>query len=699
MRWKVYLLKRWEVSEMKPTIAVCVTAICFSVVTFSLLLSSSRAIQAKLPPNEQAIEEVKQGKRKVAYASWWGFNPEDATEALQAAINSGAQKIIVDNTGSPWVIGRTINLRSDQEITFEKGVVVEAKQGAFLGRGDCLFLASLQRNITLIGYGAVLRMRKLDYTKPPYEKAEWRHVLSIRSCDNVRIYGLTLASSGGDGIYLGVAKRGIPCTNIHIKDVVCVDNYRQGISVISAENVLMENVVMRDTGGTPPMAGIDFEPNEATERLSNIVMRNCVSQNNTGDGFAFYLHSLNATSHPVSIRLEGCKAIGNRRGVSISVGNSKDKAIKGVIEFIDCEFEGSEGAGILIAQKPSFGCKVRFVRCKVSNAAMKQLTQAPIVFASANGNFEPIGGVEFIDCIVSDEVERLPVAYLDFAGGLELVEITGTITLVRGGQKSEYKLTRELLNQWFPVQAFKVFPPFDAGWTSAPKLEPMFYDARFPKGISSNARLRGRAEFLVWANEGESVSFTLSIQPVGKVTVKPAKVSVTTPSGKVIAMKDAVAERENDYEFVAEETGAYKVACNADSATATMKWCSHKFCLLASDGVFHFLGTTGEFYFAVPAGVKEFGIKVSGGNEAERVKVVVQDEHGKVLGERDNIAQAYQFVISREGFARDEVFTLRFHRPSIGVLEDFYVQLQGIPPLLSVARGALLRPISSTAKP
>lgn len=193
--------------------------------------SNLQEVQGKIPSDQRMIEEVKRGERKVAYASWWGFDPEDATEALQAAIDSGVPKLIIDNVGAPWIISRTINLRSNQEIVFEKGVVVEAKQGAFLGKGDCLFLAALQRNITLIGYGATLRMRKLDYTKPPYEKAEWRHVLSIRSCDNVRVYGLTLASSGGDGIYLGVAKRGVPCSNIHIKDVTCIDNYRQGISV------------------------------------------------------------------------------------------------------------------------------------------------------------------------------------------------------------------------------------------------------------------------------------------------------------------------------------------------------------------------------------------------------------------------------------------------------------------------------------
>jgi hypothetical protein len=676
-----------EVAKMKAVFPSVIPVIIVACAFMSLLTTRLQGTQAKIPPNEKAIEEVKQGKRKVAYASWWGFDPEDATEALQAAIDSGAPKVVVENMGRPWIVSRTINLRSNQEIVFEKGVIVEAKKGAFLGKGDCLFLAALQRNITIIGYGAVLRMRKLDYTQPPYEKAEWRHALSIRSCENVRVFGLTLASSGGDGIYLGVAKRGVPNSNIHIKDVVCVDNYRQGISVISAENVLMENVVMRDTSGTPPMAGIDFEPNDPTEVLSNIVMRNCVVQNNSGDGFAFYLHNLNSASRPISIRLEGCRSIGNRRSVSISVGNSKEKTVNGVIEFVDCKFEGSEGAGIYIAQKPPFGCKVRFVKCEISDAALKQVTQSPIVFASARGNFEPIGGVEFIDCVVRDKVERLPMAFFNPAG-VELTNVIGTLTLIRDGRATKFELTRELINEWFPQQAFKVFLKFEV---KGAKFVPLFPDAKFPQGVSSAARLRGVAEFLVWANAGEKVAFTLKVLPVGKVEVRPAKVAITTPSGKVIGMKDAVAERDNDYEFVADETGAFRITCDAGNATVTLSKCTHRFCLFAGEGTFHFLGTVGEFFFLVPKGVREFGVKVMGGDGTELVKVTVRDGVGQIVAERDNIA-LWQFAITRENEESDEIFSVKFERPSIGVLEDFFVQLQGIPPLLAPVREALLKP-------
>ena len=94
--------------------------------------------------------------------------------------------------------------------------MVEAKKGEFHGTNDSLFNIVLKKNVSLVGYGAVLRMHRKDYDNPPYKKAEWRHVINVKSSENVKIHGLTLAESGGDGIYLGTAKRASPtrtCTS------------------------------------------------------------------------------------------------------------------------------------------------------------------------------------------------------------------------------------------------------------------------------------------------------------------------------------------------------------------------------------------------------------------------------------------------------------------------------------------------------
>ena len=57
------------------------------------------------------MRDVLSGKRTTANAAWWGFDQQDATEGLQAAIHSGAKTVIMPNNRpavtvrSPLAIG------------------------------------------------------------------------------------------------------------------------------------------------------------------------------------------------------------------------------------------------------------------------------------------------------------------------------------------------------------------------------------------------------------------------------------------------------------------------------------------------------------------------------------------------------------------------------------------------------------------
>ena len=96
---------------------------------FFLVITGSRTRAQPLPsspgnfPNEEAVAEVLAGRIEVANAAWWGFNESDSTRALQEAIHSGAEKVIVPYMGRDWIV-KPIHLVSNQEILFEPGVVV-----------------------------------------------------------------------------------------------------------------------------------------------------------------------------------------------------------------------------------------------------------------------------------------------------------------------------------------------------------------------------------------------------------------------------------------------------------------------------------------------------------------------------------------------------------------------------------------------
>ena len=241
-------------------------------------------------------------------ASTYGFNTTDATFALQSAINTG-QNVYVPNMGSAWNVTPLTLTHSNQTILFENGTVVAAKAGAFTAVDDALFSGGDISNVTLSGYGATLQMRKSDYQQAPYAPGEWRHGISLGTVSNFQIKGLTIKDTGGDGIYLG-ASQGLYNDNVLIKDVVLDNNHRQGISVISARDMTIDNAVILDTSGTNPQAGIDFEPNTSDQRLENFTVRNSIINSNGTHGILFATNNL-ADPSQVSGTIENVTLVGN----------------------------------------------------------------------------------------------------------------------------------------------------------------------------------------------------------------------------------------------------------------------------------------------------------------------------------------------------------------------------------------------------
>ena len=193
----------------------------------------------------------------VVVASCWGFDPEDSTEFLQAALDSGARKVIVppmcddsyadcpvtQSTGDHRWVTLPLFLRSNQVVVFQTGVQLWAKRWEYVATGDSVLNLEEVANVDIVGYvryptpplspraicrcvgsaarpvrqGAIVQMWKQDYANHSlnstckkgagvpctYSKAEWRHCINMREAENVTISGLTVSSSGGDGIEVG----------------------------------------------------------------------------------------------------------------------------------------------------------------------------------------------------------------------------------------------------------------------------------------------------------------------------------------------------------------------------------------------------------------------------------------------------------------------------------------------------------------
>jgi len=393
----------------------------------------------------RAVREVASGQRKVANAAWWGFDEEDSTDALQRAIDSGARRLLIPNMTRDWVV-RPIRLAGNQELVLEPGTVVTAKRGEYHGSGDSVFTAKDLSNLTIRGYEATIRMQKEDYIVGKvlvdfnwdrwfgqYPKAEWRMALSVVGCTNVKVFGVTLRDSGGDGIYIGGGSRQRYCKDIHIRDVVCDNNYRQGISIISVDGLLVENSVFSNTWGTPPSSGVDIEPDSPQERVRDVVFRNCSFLDNYGDGIEVFLANMRAESGDVQVLFDNCR-VASRRGSGVRVAKVRDDGPGGLIEFRDCTIENTEGYGIKVQDKSAGGARVRFVNCRLRNVARNRAYRgawAPIwIHLFKTDITSRLGGIDFVRCLVEDDRARPVITVEDAEGDHGLFDVTGSI-LVR----------------------------------------------------------------------------------------------------------------------------------------------------------------------------------------------------------------------------------------------------------------------------
>lgn len=650
-------------------------------------------------------------------ASAFGFDATDSTAFLQAAIDSGARTVVVDKQNGPWVT-TPLTLRSDLELVLEEGVEIVAKAGAFLPKGDNLMRAENVENLTIRGEGtgATLRMRKSEYWEAPYEKSEWRHGVAILSSKNVNIENLRIAETGGDGIYLGVATRGVPCRDVAIRRVDCVANNRQGISVISVDGLLIEDCVLRDTFGTAPQSGIDFEPNREDEQISNVVMRRVLAENNAGDGFQFYLGNLDSDGPETTVEIVDCRAVRNRGcGFYWSAKGGENRALPGRTLVKNCELLGN-GRGILLINKTTACGPTLFRNVRLTTPSADAESSTPqgetpnfvidktttgtsgITLRSSAEGSEPLGGVAFENVEIVDAgpgETRLFSIFDGSSDGCGAAEINGALKIVCGEKATETRLDGEDFARLFPELAFRRVAPFDLERLNADKeATAELVDAWRSKGAEvgekrSELRVRNGGVGWFYAEKGDDVSFAVRWRRVGRYELTAPKVALTTPSGKTSTLTGEAAEDGVLTRFAvrAGESGWFRVA--VDVGVNAFRWEAESTPILtAARPTLNLVGTIGDYWVYVPKNAPDFGVRVIG-DGAERVSATLFDPSGNQVWRSENVDGVATWTLPvdektgrptappQAGFWR-----VRFERPTVGALEDYHLTIQGVPALV-----------------
>lgn len=181
--------------------------------------------------------------------------------------------------------------------------------------------------------------------------------------------------------------------------------------MISVDGLTIENCVLKNTVGTWPQAGIDFEPNFSAERLKNIIVRNTTIANNRSLGLIVSLHGLTSDSADVNMVFENLcvtDALGeipaSYAGIMVS-HTGDDKGPGGLVKFKNVTIENIEYGVRIEKSKNSF--LASFENCVWKNI----IRGSPIIIQTRkkhDGSY-PVkapGGIDFINCQVFDKINR-----------------------------------------------------------------------------------------------------------------------------------------------------------------------------------------------------------------------------------------------------------------------------------------------------
>ena len=405
-------------------------------------------------------------------------------DALQDMLDSGARSAIVSNIGRPWVINSTLWLCSNQTIYLAPGVEIQARRGAYHCNQSLvpaappkacrmphhckchgnltLFTAHAVESVHVIGYGARLVMWQSDYANESlYFHSQFRAGVMLSGVKDVSISGITILNTGGDGITIMGASGAGSSQRVVIKDVTVRQAFRNGLSVISAEDLTVEDCLFEETclehanyGG--PCAGIDFEPDVESEMLRNLTLRRVHLRNNRVCGAVISPSGLcgsgsTCASHDkrISISFLDCSITGGGTAAAGLVLRGIPPEIGGTVVAHQLRVSGTPGPAILLANKAAAGAQFRCTSCVFSRTAWMsaaadgvQGTGLPgavltggVVTSKSKDNGYPFGGAVFDSCVVETAAATVgstallkapPVLHFE-GGGMALQGLSGSL--------------------------------------------------------------------------------------------------------------------------------------------------------------------------------------------------------------------------------------------------------------------------------
>lgn len=151
---------------------------------------------------------------------------------------------------------------------------------------------------------------------------EWGMGIGVYDGRNITISNVKISDCWGDGIYLGSRNENntkAGCREITISDCNLINNRRNNLSIVCADDVTINGCAFRDANGTAPQYGIDIETNNSSNPCERIEILNSVFEGNTSA-------AMGIVTNANDITISGCTLKGdfiNYAGTNVTVDDSQ----------------------------------------------------------------------------------------------------------------------------------------------------------------------------------------------------------------------------------------------------------------------------------------------------------------------------------------------------------------------------------------
>ena len=322
-------------------------------------------------------------KENVMNIKCWGAKGDgitDDTTKLQLALDSYNDFVITDGTYMVNPVTHIL-IKDNTNIKLFKNAKIKAITTS--ATNYAIIYLNNVKNILIDG-GIV----EGDRETHEGDTGEWGFGISIRNgCENIIIKNIILKNCWGDGLYINGA------SNIKTENIICDNNRRQGLSIISVDSYHSINDKFINTNGIAPESGVDIEPNNISDTIKNVIFDNPYTNNNKA-GISLYLQNLETES---DITINNHYEKKKKNGLFIS----KNKNSKGRIIINNPYYINNKENGISLRNCYNSDCKIIINKPYIMNFNTEDHTSRYIggisIYTLDSAENYPLGNIEIVE--------------------------------------------------------------------------------------------------------------------------------------------------------------------------------------------------------------------------------------------------------------------------------------------------------------